>query len=108
MDTVSAHKIVDISCGDNFTGVVTQSGDVYTWGFGNEGQLGHGDKSDQPLPRKIQINEKITKISCGGAHTALLTAQNKLLMMGRGREGQLGRFFNDEANSGYRLQVRPV
>ena len=66
-------KVVDISCGDNYSGVVTESGDVYTWGFGNEGQLGHGDKSDQFLPRKIQLNEKISRISCGGAHTALLT-----------------------------------
>ena len=29
-------------------------------------------------------------------------------MMGRGREGQLGRFFNDESNSGYSLQIKPV
>ena len=66
-------KVVDISCGDNYSGVVTENGDVYTWGFGNEGQLGHGDKSDQFLPRKIQLSHKISNISCGGAHTALLT-----------------------------------
>jgi alpha-tubulin suppressor-like RCC1 family protein len=29
-------------------------------------------------------------------------------MMGRGREGQLGRLFNDEGNSGYSLQPKPV
>ena len=46
-------KIVDISAADNFSGVVTENGEVYTWGFGNQGQLGHGDKSDQFLPRKI-------------------------------------------------------
>lgn len=81
---------------------------MYTWGFGNEGQLGHGDKSDQPLPRKIQINQKIQKISCGGAHAALLTAQGKLFMMGRGREGQLGRFFNNEGNTGNSFKIEPV
>lgn len=48
------------------------------------------------------------KISCGGAHTALLTMQGKLFMMGRGREGQLGRHFNDEGNTGYSLQKKPV
>lgn len=106
LDTAFNEKIKDISCGDNFSGAITENGDVYTWGFGNEGQLGHGDKSDQLLPRKIQINQKITKISCGGSHAAMLTAQGKLFMMGRGREGQLGRFFNDEANSGYRLLAR--
>lgn len=95
LDALYNEKIIDISCGDNFSGALTHTGDVYTWGFGNEGQLGHGDKSDQLLPRKIQFNQKVKKISCGGAHAALLTEQGKLFMMGRGREGQLGRFFND-------------
>ena len=59
---------------------------MYTWGYGNEGQLGHGDKSDQLLPRRINnLNAQVVKISCGGGHTAMITANNKLLMMGRGR-----------------------
>lgn len=78
--------IVDISCGDNYSGVVTSNGDVYTWGFGNEGQLGHGDKSDQQLPRKINnLKDKVVAISCGGGHTAMVTNTNKLLILGRGR-----------------------
>ena len=76
--------------------MVTEKGEVYTWGFGNEGQLGHGDKSDQFLPRRlVQLNHKIRSISCGGAHTALLSEAGRLLMVGRGREGQLGREQND-------------
>lgn len=96
-------------CGDNYSGVVTDKGEVYTWGFGNEGQLGHGDKSDQFLPRKIKsAPDKIKAISCGGAHTALLSDSGKLFLMGRGREGQLGREQNDESNSGYSLKAKPV
>lgn len=87
---------------------MTANGDVYTWGFGNEGQLGHGDKHDQFSPRKIQLNEKVQKISCGGAHSALLTQSGKLLMMGRGREGQMGREHMDEGSSGYNLQPKLV
>ena len=86
VEALIRQKIVDISAGDNFSGVVTENGDVYTWGFGNEGELGHGDKSDQFLPRKIaNLKKKIKSISCGGAHTALLTQEGKLLMVGRGR-----------------------
>ncbi len=95
IDALYDNNVIDICCGDNFSGAVTRTGEVYTWGFGNEGQLGHGDKSDQMLPRKKQFDQKVKKISCGGAHAALLTEQGKLYMMGRGREGQLGRFFND-------------
>jgi alpha-tubulin suppressor-like RCC1 family protein len=82
---------------------------VFTWGFGNEGQLGHGDKSDQFQPRKIaNLKSKVKAISCGGAHTALLTEAGKLLMVGRGREGQLGREQKDESNSGYTLLAKEV
>jgi len=82
---------------------------VYTWGYGNEGQLGHGDKSDQQLPRKINnLKERIVKISCGGGHTAMITATSRLLVMGRGREGQLGREQVDESNSGYSLKIKQV
>jgi alpha-tubulin suppressor-like RCC1 family protein len=98
--------VVDLSAGDNYSGIVTESGDVYTWGFGNEGQLGHGDKSDQFLPRKVSLKEQVKAISCGGAHTAMLTKNGKLLLVGRGREGQLGREQKDESNSGYALLVR--
>ena len=49
-------KVIDLSCGNNFSGVVTEKGEVYTWGFGNDGQLGHGDKSDQFLPRRVNFN----------------------------------------------------
>jgi RCC1 and BTB domain-containing protein len=86
LESLTREKIVDISCGDNYSGIVTQNGDVYTWGFGNEGQLGHGDKSDQFLPRKIaNLQAKVKSISCGGAHTAMLTEKGRLLMVGRGR-----------------------
>ena len=53
IEALIKEKVKDISCGDNYAGIVTESGEVYTWGFGNEGQLGHGDKSDQFLPRRI-------------------------------------------------------
>lgn len=108
LDELYREKVVDISCGDNYAGAVTEDGKVYTWGFGNEGQLGHGDKSDQFLPRKINLSSKISRISCGGAHTALLTDNGKLFMMGRGREGQLGREVKDEGSSGYSLLLKLV
>lgn len=35
VESLIKEKIVDISTGDNYSGVVTEKGDVYTWGFGN-------------------------------------------------------------------------
>ncbi len=35
LDHFIREKVIDISCGDNYSGVITQNGDVYTWGFNN-------------------------------------------------------------------------
>ena len=31
------NKIVDIDCGENFAAALTDNGELYTWGSGNEG-----------------------------------------------------------------------
>ena len=36
-------KIIDVACGDAHTCALSLDGDVYTWGAGQVGQLGHGD-----------------------------------------------------------------
>lgn len=85
-------KVKDVSCGEEHAAYVDQGGSVFTWGYGAEGQLGHGDTSSMTVPKKIQkIEGKVVKVSCGGGHTALITDNNELWMCGRGREGQLGR-----------------
>ncbi|KAL4482807.1 hypothetical protein ABPG72_022367 [Tetrahymena utriculariae] len=86
----SQNSIVDVSCGDNFIAALTQLGQLYTWGFGGDGQLGHGNKSDLYAPRHIEFKQKIIKVACGGSHTAFITEDNQLYQFGRGSEGQLG------------------
>jgi len=44
-------KIVDIDAGDNFSAALDDQGRVFTWGYGNDGQLGHGNKSDLACPK---------------------------------------------------------
>lgn len=85
IEYLAGEEIIDISCGDNFAGAVSRSGKVYTWGFGNEGQLGHGDKTDQTVPRAMNLAVIPRQIACGGAHTAVLTQSNELYIFGRGR-----------------------
>lgn len=36
-------EIVSVACGFNHTVALSKTGDVYTWGSGKEGALGHGD-----------------------------------------------------------------
>ena len=44
-------KIVDIDAGDNFAAALDDKGRVFTWGYGNDGALGHGNRSDLASPK---------------------------------------------------------
>jgi alpha-tubulin suppressor-like RCC1 family protein len=100
--------IVQISVGDFHVVALSSSGKVYTWGAGADGQLGHGNRSNQSSPKQIQDLPQIARVSAGGNHTALLTSDWKLLIFGRGREGQLGRGSERESAASYRTTPQDV
>ena len=50
---------------------VTAKGEVYSWGHGGEGRLGHGDEKHVFRPQIISALEgyAVKSIACGGFHT---------------------------------------
>ena len=52
-------NIQKIDCGEYFSIALDKQGQVFTWGIGNCGQLGHGNKEDQKMPKKINLSEKV-------------------------------------------------
>ena len=46
-------NIIDVHCGESHSIALNDRGEVYTWGGGQMGQLGHGDYSRQSLPIKV-------------------------------------------------------
>ena len=50
---------------------------VYSWGRGEDGQLGLGDTSDQHRPVLIEAlaERRIVQIACGSGHTVVLTGK---------------------------------
>ena len=55
-------------------------GEVYSWGEGDDGKLGHGNKTSCDRPRVIEAlrGKDIIYIACGGAHSAAITATGML------------------------------
>uniref|UniRef100_A0A8B9UZZ8 4Fe-4S ferredoxin-type domain-containing protein n=1 Tax=Anas zonorhyncha TaxID=75864 RepID=A0A8B9UZZ8_9AVES len=43
-----------VSCGSRHTAAVTRDGELYTWGWGKYGQLGHGDNTSSDRPRRVE------------------------------------------------------
>ncbi|KAG1347751.1 ultraviolet-B receptor UVR8 [Cocos nucifera] len=102
-------KITQVSCGEYHTAAISENGEVYTWGLGSIGQLGHcslqsGDK--ELLPRRVVALDGIfvKDVACGGVHTCAVTAKGALYAWGGGQAGQLGLgphhgFFSCDANA---------
>eukprot|EP01015_Nassula_variabilis_P027352 TRINITY_DN558_c0_g1_i5.p1 TRINITY_DN558_c0_g1~~TRINITY_DN558_c0_g1_i5.p1 ORF type:complete len:391 (-),score=79.87 TRINITY_DN558_c0_g1_i5:30-1202(-) len=96
------NKIVDIDCGENFSAALAENGELYTWGYGSDGQLGLSSKVDVFTPKGIHFDKKVRSFSCGGSHSAVITTNGELYTFGRGREGQLGRGESIESSASYR------
>ncbi|KAM8789654.1 alsin isoform 1-T2 [Rhynchonycteris naso] len=66
--------------------------EVWTWGKGKEGQLGHGDVLPrlQPLCVKCLDGKEVIHLEAGGYHSLALTAKSQVYSWGSNTFGQLG------------------
>ena len=46
-------QVTDITCGKEHCMLLTETGQVFSWGGGTRGQLGHGTLSSEDKPRLI-------------------------------------------------------
>jgi len=76
--------IIGVSAGDGFASAVSASGQVYTWGSGSNGRLGHGDEQCCMVPRKVQAfaAEPIRAVAAGGASCFAITEGAKVVSWG--------------------------
>ncbi|KAG2393317.1 hypothetical protein C9374_006848 [Naegleria lovaniensis] len=91
---VEDEQFVDVKCGQNFTCVLTSSGNVYAFGRNAQGQCGTGVSTikdvSKPTLMKGLDKVKISKIACGSSHTLLLTNTHFVYGVGNNESGQLG------------------
>ncbi|XP_040003965.1 alsin-like isoform X1 [Xiphias gladius] len=75
--------------GDGLPSLETE---VWSWGRGSEGQLGHGDQLArlQPLCIKSLKGEEVIKVAAGSHHSMALSAQCQVYSWGSNMCGQLG------------------
>ncbi|XP_031485128.1 ultraviolet-B receptor UVR8 isoform X2 [Nymphaea colorata] len=62
-----------VSCGARHSAILTEEGDVFSWGWNKYGQLGLGDVIDRSIPSQVPLIDcHPTKVACGWWHTLLL------------------------------------
>ncbi|OMJ67698.1 hypothetical protein SteCoe_35075 [Stentor coeruleus] len=97
--------IKEISCGEEHSGFISDSGHVYCMGSNAYGKLGIDDKTisytSSPCLVESLSSFSSIKISCGWNHTAIITSQLELFTWGSGQYGALG-------NGNYETQWSPL
>ncbi|XP_077421895.1 putative E3 ubiquitin-protein ligase HERC6 isoform X3 [Vanacampus margaritifer] len=80
-----------ITCGEAHTAVLTKDGNVYTFGEGAHGQLGHGSSANELLPKLVDgIDGGASQVKCGRRHTLVLGSSGQIWAFGSGVKGQIG------------------
>ncbi|XWS71265.1 hypothetical protein CRYUN_Cryun03dG0123500 [Craigia yunnanensis] len=96
--------VSSISCGPWHTAVVTSAGQLFTFGDGTFGVLGHGDRNSVSIPREVESLKglRTVRAACGVWHTAAVVevmvgnssssncSLGKLFTWGDGDKGRLG------------------
>ncbi len=93
----ASESVVQVAAGGRFALLLTSSGQVFSFGENNAGQLGQarnaGGEQANPEPEQIGMPAgagPIIQIAAGDAHTLLLTTGGGLYGLGSDRHGQIG------------------
>lgn len=63
---------------------------LWAWGGNEEGELGDGSNTPQPVPKQINVGTVWRSIATGSAHTLAVRADGTLWAWGRNSSGQVG------------------
>jgi hypothetical protein len=85
-----ANRAISISCGDSFTLVLDENHQVWSFGKGTHGRLGHGNDLNMDEPKLIEGLPKISTISAGCRHGSAVSEAGELYSWGFNFYEQLG------------------
>ena len=90
--TLAKERIVRVAAGSSHSLALTAEGALFSFGWGEYGQLGHGDTANQLQPKRVAglAKERMVSVAAGNTHSLALTAEGALFGFGCGEEGQLG------------------
>ncbi|OMJ70835.1 hypothetical protein SteCoe_31113 [Stentor coeruleus] len=92
IEEIKNARFTKISAGTGHSLALDTKGDVWSWGEGLAGQLGHGVLDNEYYPKPIEeLNGfRFIDISAGGQHSVCITKNEEVIVWGRNQAGQLG------------------
>lgn len=106
---LATKQVVQIACGSEHCMALTNTGELYSWGRNQYGQLGLGVKSDhEGLPNQIKSLQgvPIAQVACGSNHSFVLSRSGAVFCWGKNSFGQLG--LNDEVQRDFPVMLRAL
>ena len=87
-------KWKQVSAGDQYSLAIDEDGNLWSWGYNHNGELGDGTTGEKNVPTKITIegeeNKKWKQIYAGYDHSLVIDENDNLWSMGYNAYGQLG------------------
>jgi len=97
--SASRPQTMTVACGPGFTITLTENGDVWSLGEGENRQLGLGTTGHQNKPAWVGgrdvFQEPVVLVTAGTRHTACVTSKGVLYTWGNGKHGELGDGFQE-------------
>ena len=92
VEAFAGQRVVAVTVGAGHSIALTADGAIWSWGFGGDGQLGHGDREGQLLPKTVEAfaGQRVVAVSAGGLHSLAITADGAVWSWGNGYSGRLG------------------
>jgi alpha-tubulin suppressor-like RCC1 family protein len=90
--------VVQVAAGDHHSMALMAAGQLWTWGDGENGQLGHGGKENLAVPRVVDgVEGAVAGMASGGDHSLVTTIDGRVLAFGSNGD------FRDEDSDGEEL-----
>lgn len=64
IESLRGTEVIDIAAGGAHSACITAAGELYTWGKGRYGRLGHGDSEDQLKPKMVSLQRHHIFVFC--------------------------------------------
>jgi alpha-tubulin suppressor-like RCC1 family protein len=92
VEALAGKLVIGAAAGGIHSVVWTDTGELYTFGSGDDGRLGHGGNAGERVPRVVEAlaGKQVVGAAAGGVHTVVWTDTGEVYTFGFGYYGRLG------------------
>lgn len=78
VEALKGKELTFVSCGDTFTVAVSNDKEIYSWGKGTRGRLGHPSDEDCFVPKSVILPMKLKVLSISSSHSVTMVCGKML------------------------------